>query len=175
MYASQRITPENVQFHVRDWLEDFSLTTQKISDDPECNFAYVITVENKQVSVGETKEHSRYLVITAIAPLTWAKPMLEKQPQEKAFQFWTTISDKLFIAKQRCVVYDVHFTIKILKWLPITNDLTQGMLFDAIEDVGGGLALAGNAANLAAIDMGFSPPMPAIPPAPTPGKGASPP
>jgi hypothetical protein len=174
-YSSRQVTPENVQIHVRDWLEDFGVENQK-ADIPKSRFRYLTTTYmNTKMTIGQPIDHPSFLVVGWKTSLSEnRKRTFESKPYSERHQFWEQLISSLLAANHQIEANEAQTTVTIEKWLPITNDLTEGVFYDAVEQVQRGAVIVQNA--FSQFFGPVSPPSPSTQPSSlTPNKEASPP
>src|SRR6266566_2056165 len=70
LWQNSRITPENIEPRITEWLDAFGLTRQKLSE-PSCHFAYrIIAQTNVPLVILRTRDHDRYLTLIANVSFT---------------------------------------------------------------------------------------------------------
>jgi len=170
--ASTSVTRENIRYHVREWLEDFRVENQK-GDEPNSRFSYLVTFMGAKITIGQPSDHPNFLVVG------WEghaggeiKAVYDRKSNAQKQQFWHGLLTTLLASNRRVRHPAASDSITIERWLPITKDLSEEMLYDAIEDVAGGLWIV-QASLYQFLD---SPnPLLSMQPSPLPQESASPP
>jgi hypothetical protein len=133
--SRSEITPENVESHVKEWLETFRLTTQKISDPEHLYFGWKITFDDgTAVGLIRSKELNRYLTLEVeLVPAPEHKTLFEKLSKEEQHFFLEKLTLEIAKAKVHADMRDSLNSIKIIRLIPITKNLTESMLLDEID------------------------------------------
>jgi len=129
------ITFQNVESHVREWLDAFGLGIRRLSD-PTCHFAFEVTPSTGiPLGVTRTREHDHYITImTRIAIGASHRAWYDQLSQSKKDQFLREL--RLEASKAKIAfVSDPALNLIIEKRLPITNAFTEADLIDGIGEV----------------------------------------
>jgi hypothetical protein len=134
--SSIKITTDNVELRIRQWLDSFGLGTRKMSE-PNCFFAFEVTAQTGiPIAVLRTKGHSHYITLASrIGVGTEHKAAFDKLSESEKSQFIRRV--RLEAAKAK-IAYspDTSFeTLTIEKRLPITNNFSEADLLDGIGEI----------------------------------------
>jgi hypothetical protein len=148
------VTTENIETKVREWLEAFELTTQKIPADPNMHFGYIVTLPDgggHSVTIAQTRKFSRYLTLLAQVELSDEhKAQLQKLSEAEQRRFLLELRFELASAKVQANMESPLRAIKIIKLLPVSSALTEAALMEAIDDV-----YLGELVVIDAVNLGF--------------------
>jgi len=144
-----RVTPENIEGKVREWLDAFGLTVRKLpeKDAPDAFFALVVTFSSGAgVIVARPTERPRYLVVQVNLGVN--------EVHQKAFGELTEEKQKRLIRQIRSEMSRARVgwsgigmpltTIRLIDRLPITLDLTESAFIAKLEAMEHGTILAEN-------------------------------
>jgi hypothetical protein len=136
LWQNSRITPENVEPRIREWLDAFSLAT-RVLNEPAHHFAYEVTAHTGiPLVVLRTKEHPRYITLISKMSLGPEHADLLNQlskSDQKLFRHELILeAAKAKIGYQSDTAFE---NVIIEKRLPITSDLSEANLIDAISEV----------------------------------------
>ena len=135
------LRPENIEATLHQWLDAFSITTQKNStpDNPVMKFELVATLEktDTRVVVFVRKDLDRYVVLqTAVIPGADLQTMLGKMSEGESAQIQNEFIGELAKAKLGYSITSPPLgVVTLIKRLPITNSLTEAAFMESIEDV----------------------------------------
>src|SRR6266480_232719 len=136
LWRRSRITPENVQPRVRQWLDAFNLGNRPIPD-PQWDFGYEVTLQTGiPILVVRTRNNPHYLTLVCRIDLVQdhgnAYQRLSAQEQ---LRFRHAV--RLEAAKSK-IAYGANDTwnnLTIEKRIPITKDLTEAYLLDSLGEI----------------------------------------
>lgn len=136
LWQNSRITPENVEPRIREWLDAFSLGTRVLTE-PAHHFAYEVMAHTGiPLAVLRTREHPRYITLLSKIGLgPEHKGLFDKlsPPDQKRFRIELMLdAAKAKIGYQADPTFE-NFSIE--KRLPITSDLSEANLMDAIGEI----------------------------------------
>lgn len=138
---------ENLQATVRGWLDSFGIATQPI-DDPDAIFAMRVTLANDlHAEILQPKKLDRYIVLRSAVTLG---------PEDRAMydKLSQTDKDKVGLALQiEMARAKIGFQLDLMtpnlpvqlileRRIPITNDLTEAVLMQNIDDMNSAKILA---------------------------------
>jgi len=136
LWQSSRITPENVEPRIREWLDAFSLGIRRLTE-PAHHFAYEVTAHTGiPLVVLRTRDHPRYIsLISTVGLGPNHKVLFDKlsEPDKTRFR-----NELVLEAAKAKIGYQTDSTfekITIEKRLPITRDLTEANLIDGIGEI----------------------------------------
>jgi hypothetical protein len=120
-----QITPENVETHIRSWLDTFELSAKKVQG-PAFIFGYEVGPQSLPVLVVREKRFERYITIQAVLRVSPEhQAMMTKLTKEQQDQLVGAIILETARAGAG-VVYDrKDNTIAVSKRVPITGGLTE--------------------------------------------------
>jgi hypothetical protein len=136
LWQNSRITPENVEPRIREWLDAFSLGT-RVLNEPAHHFAYEVMAHTGiPLVVVRTREHPRYITLLSKIGLgTEDKDSFDRlsEPEKKRFRIELNLeASKAKIGYQADSTFE---NLAIEKRLPITSDLSEANLMDAIGEI----------------------------------------
>jgi hypothetical protein len=133
-----QVTTENVESHVREWLDTAELGPHKV---PDSNFFFKFKTEaikgNPPIYIGRTKEGDRYLTIfSKIGFSDEDKTSFGSLSKSEQGQFYEKLRVEIARSKIGYIIEGLPFAITVLKRVPITKDLTEATFLDRIDEVG---------------------------------------
>ncbi|SRR6266496_2433036 len=136
LWRSSRITPENVEPRIREWLDAFSLGT-RVLNEPAHHFAFEVMAHTGiPLAVLRTREHPRYITLLSKIGLgPEHKGLFDRlsPPDQKRFRIELMLdAAKAKIGYQADPTFE-NFSIE--KRLPITSDLSEANLMDAVGEI----------------------------------------
>jgi len=143
-----KVTTENIESKVREWVDAFGWSTKKISDD-SFYFGFEIRLKNNfPLALVRPRDHAQYLTLLATVAV---------DPEQK--QIWEQLSPadqntfrrelSLELAKAKIGnIANLPNTITIEKLMPITETLTEASLVNAIQEVQFAMVLVGTTVTL---------------------------
>src|SRR6266545_3857299 len=136
LWQNSRITPENVEPRIREWLDAFSLGT-RVLNEPAHHFAFEVMAHTGiPLAVLRTREHPRYITLLSKIGLgPEHKGLFDRlsPPDQKRFRIELMLdAAKAKIGYQADPTFE-NFSIE--KRLPITSDLSEANLMDAVGEI----------------------------------------
>src|SRR6266478_675603 len=136
LWQNSRITPENVEPRIREWLDAFSLGT-RVLNEPAHHFAFeVMAASGIPLVVLRTRDHPRYItLLSKIGFGSEHKDLFDRlsETQKKRFRIELNLeASKAKIGYQADSTFE---NLAIEKRLPITSDLSEANLMDAIGEI----------------------------------------
>jgi len=134
-----RITPDTVEEKVKLWLDNFGVTTQKISS--ETSEVYFLTRvsynDSTSIFVSRSKGLPRYLTLAARVTLAPEhKALLDKLSKEDRERFYVHLRLEMSRAGIRGTsTQDPTLDITIIRLIPITDELTEATLIDRVDAI----------------------------------------
>jgi hypothetical protein len=149
---AERITPENVESHVRNWLDTYGVAVARTTNDTTY-FTFGVTLHNGiGVLVSRPRTRDRYLSLEARVDLSEEhKMMLTKMSPEDATRFMDEIS--LEIVRARIGVTQIGTPLQavtVQKTVPI-RDLSEYLLANSLDEVDSDVNIIREAIRLAII------------------------
>jgi len=143
------VTPENVESYVRQWLDNFNVSLQKLPKSEKLHFDYKVAfVDRAHLHIGHPKERSHYLRILAHFALPKRyKDLFDKlsEPEKKRFVLGTRT--EIYRARINCSCKTFFDKIVITKLLPIAT-LTEGDVIEQLNAVHASQSLVIDTINL---------------------------
>jgi len=168
LWRGSRITPENIEPRIRQWLDSFNLGTRRLSN-PTCYFEFEVTGQTGiPIAVLRTKDHGHYITLVSKIDLgSEDKSLFDKLSSLRKEQFVRRLRVEAAKAKIAYAFDRNVGNITIEKRLPITKTFTEADLIDGISEV--------NFSALIVIEtiVSLLAQQETRPPSPTPDKGAS--
>ncbi|PYK51878.1 MAG: hypothetical protein DME20_00540 [Verrucomicrobia bacterium] len=136
LWKNSRITPENVEPRIREWLDAFSLGTRKLTE-PAHHFAYEVMAHTGiPLVVLRTREHPRYITLFSKIGLgPKHMDLLNKLSQSDRARFKGELILQAAKAKIGYQADSTFENVTIEKRLPITSDLSEANLMDGISEI----------------------------------------
>jgi hypothetical protein len=143
------VTTENVEPHVRQWLDNFEVTTQKLSATDKFYFGYLVTYPNGiPIFISRMINRDQYLIIQGTVELSKEhKVMFDKLSEAEKKRFILELRAEISRAKIHSKWELPTQKITVVKLLPITT-LTEGELIDQMDGVLEGVQLVIDTINL---------------------------
>lgn len=130
------ITPDNVQNHVRQWIDSFSLE-HGITTWPQWHFGFRVTFGRVRVFVVRTTAHGNYLTLIARIggiPTQQRQAFERLSPQERT-QFFGELALETARAKIAFNSDPNLAVIQIEKRIQITPELTESDLMQGLQEI----------------------------------------
>lgn len=136
------ITSENVEANIRTWLDSFGWSTKRV-DDPLATFALVATLDNgTPIEIARPKAADHYISLASALVFTpEQKEQLDKISKAEANQ----LADDVKIEMTRMKTgYEMRQpeSITLSRQILISNNLTEGVFLQNIEEMDSAIALA---------------------------------
>jgi len=167
----ERVTDENVELKIREWLADFNLGSTKVETPDGTYFKYEIppTRGNATITIVRTKDRPGYLTFATRLSLSKEdKSLYDKLTESQRDMLVLQLRSKLAEAKVRYILESDPFTVGAVSRVPITG-LTESTFLQQIDDVAFGETLANDTIEIALIGQQKT-----TQPSPTPSTEASP-
>jgi len=141
------ITTENIESHLRDWVDALGLSIKKDTPDASTNvyFEYTVTLHDGiPIDVIRPKDRSHYLALqTAITVSPEHKAVMATWSVDES----TRLADELLLELARGkVAYQIvgmpFDSIRIMKSLPISSDLSEDTFAKYLDDIDSQFTLA---------------------------------
>ena len=136
LWQNSRITPENVEPRIREWLDAFSLGT-RVLNEPAHHFAYEVMAHTGiPLVVLRTRDHPRYITLLSKIGLgPEHTDLLNKLSKSDRKRFSAELILEAAKAKIGYQSDSTFENVAIEKRLPITSDLSEANLMDAISEI----------------------------------------
>ncbi len=136
LWQNSRITPENIEPRITEWLDAFGLTRQKLSE-PSCHFAYrIIAQTNVPLVILRTRDHDRYLTLIANVSFTpEEKTLFDNLEESKKEEFIREMRLEAAKAKIATSLDRASYIWTIERRVPITANLTEADFIGNISEV----------------------------------------
>ncbi|MGA3117572.1 MAG: DUF2299 family protein [Syntrophobacteraceae bacterium] len=126
-----KITHDNVEYHIKNWLDNFGMSVQRQKTD-DAYFSFKVTLPNgNHVAIQHLKQLKQYLLLSIAIIDT--HQVLSKLPPQELDHLLTT--DMLEAARSLTTFERSGLTILLSKRLPISPELREGKLIDIIEQL----------------------------------------
>lgn len=173
-WQSTRTTTKNVKAKVRTWLDAFNLTHNKVEWDswifgfdyrpPQGAFVYIARTK--------ARPESLMLVGRIIGVLPAQQKAYDALTKEKRIELDCQLLLEMGRAKIAFYTKPELKGVEIIKWIPITSELTLDTFMEALNEI----YFASNIVwNTISLWLGIGPVEPTLPSSSTPDKEASPP
>ncbi len=136
LWQNSRITPENVEPRIREWLDAFSLGTRVLTE-PAHHFAFEVMAHTGiPLAVLRTRDHPRYITLLSKIGLgPEHTDLLNKLSKSDRKRFSAELILEAAKAKIGYQADSTFENIAIEKRLPITSNLSEANLMDAISEI----------------------------------------
>ena len=132
------VTGDNIGSKIRNWLDIFSLTV-KAAKDPESEFFYIVTTDGgKVVSISRSLKspYSDYLLVKALwTPDGDDKQKIDSLSPDEQIALRLAVQLELSRAVIGYKLEGVDNKLTIFKRVPISHDLTETDILNAVWDV----------------------------------------
>jgi hypothetical protein len=163
------VTPQNIEAKVRQWLDEFNITSGKVNDD-HAFFNYSATKEGTPpTTIAIEKEHPKYLTMASRITLSKEdQASYEKLSEQQKTEFRMLLGAELAKAHIGSAPdFSAGFILTVLTRIAITPDLNEADFYRGMDQVNYGFILANNTIELFLARSRQ--------PSPTPDTAASPP
>jgi len=129
------VTPENVEPYVRQWLDNFNVTTKKLPGSDQVHFAYLVDYQDDtRLVILHSKQLSKYLTIQARITISKShKDLFDKLSEPEKKRFLLGLRAEMSRARINSDMKSFE-TITIVNVVPITT-LTESDLIEQIDGV----------------------------------------
>jgi hypothetical protein len=136
LWQNSRITPENIEPRITEWLDAFGLTRQKLSE-PSCYFAYKVVVQtNVPLVVLRAKNHDRYLTfVSNVGFADEEKTLFNNLSEPKKEEFIRGMRLEAAKAEIGTSLDRSSYIWTIERRMPITANLTEADFIQNIDAV----------------------------------------
>ncbi len=142
------VTPENVESCVRQWLDNFEVTTKKLSEPDKFHFGCLVTYSDTiPILIYRNINRDQYLTIQGTVGLSEGhKVLFDKLSETEKKRFILELRTEISRAKIH-TKWEPPLQITVVRILPITT-LTEGELVDQMDGVHAGMQLVIDTINL---------------------------
>lgn len=138
-----QVTPENVEAHIRTWLDHFKLDTRKLSH-ADSHFAYEVTLKTKVVvTLKRLKDFDNYItLLVVLEPSKSQKVLLEKMKVEKRNLLIREMKRELARSKVESWATPPLENVFLQLRVPITSSLTEAIFIERLVDINSSFTIA---------------------------------
>jgi hypothetical protein len=134
---SPPVSPDNVEANIRTWLDRFGLSVAKGPDESDTIFSLFVTLRNGVgITIWRPKSLDRYVVLATLVSIKPSDQDVVNQlsPEETA-RFTARIRAEMARVKLIYTAESPLRTITLQKRIPITDNLTEDVFMQAIDEV----------------------------------------
>ena len=151
------VTTENVESYVRQWLDNFGITTKRLPRSEQYHFSYLVTYpDTLPILVSRVVTRDQYLTVQGTVELSKEhKELFDKSSEPEKKRFILELRVEVSRAKIH-TNWEAPLKITVAKMLPIAT-LTEGELIEQMDGVHEGMQLVIDTINLG-LEHGVKPP-----------------
>jgi hypothetical protein len=131
-----QVTPDNIDTHVRTWLDNFSVSSKRINY-PDSHFAYQVTFSGERnILVSRLKRFDKYLTLSVgLVLIPQYKALLDNATEEQKAQLKHILTLEMARFKTNSELSPTLQSMRIIRRIPITSNLTEGMFIEILAEV----------------------------------------